>query len=139
MSLSVRVQNNLLKTATRKLVAQMPNIADQLVRKVALDVVAAVAELAPVDTGRYRAGWRVSLEALAAGEGAESETVSVFGAGDTIGVEVTNPVEYGPYIEYGTSTRPPGNQLALALESVRGRLPVQLLESEIRAAWQGST
>ena len=92
-----------------------------------------------MDTGRYRAGWRVSLDALAAGEGAESETVSVFGAGDTIGVEVTNPVEYGPYIEYGTSTRPPGNQLALALESVRGRLPVQLLESEIRAAWQGST
>lgn len=138
MSFTVRVQQDLLKAAMRKMVSSMPGVADRLVRKVAFDVVADVAERVPVDTGRYRAGWRVALDVLAS-DGAEGETVSVFDTGSGVSIEVTNPVEYGPFIEYGTATRAPGNHLALALEAVRGSLPVQLAADEIRAAWEAAT
>lgn len=139
MTISVRVQQDKLKAAMQKMVSKMPGIADRLTRKVAFDVVAEVAELVPVDTGRYRAGWRVSLDVLAAGEGAEGETVSVFSDGASYGVQVTNPVEYGPAIEYGTARTPPGNHLAIALESVRKELAQEELAAEVSAAWQEST
>ena len=138
MSITVTVQNDLLKMATARLIEQFPQISDQIVRKVAFDVVADVAATVPVDTGRYRAGWRVSLDTLGA-EGAESDTVSVFEEAGALTIEVTNPVEYGPFIEFRTSTRPPGNQLASALASVRSALPVQLTADEIAAAWDRVT
>lgn len=137
MSFSVRVQQDLLKRTMQRMVRQMPQVADALVRKVAFDVVADVAERVPVDTGRYRAGWRVSLGVLSSG--GDGDTVSVFEEVGTLRIEVTNPVEYGPFIEYGTASRPPGNHLALALEAVRGQFPVQLAEEEIRAVWEAST
>ena len=138
MSIAVRVQQDKLKAAMQKMVSKMPGIADRLTRKVAFDVVAEVAELVPVDTGRYRAGWRVSLDVLAADD-AESETVSVYRDGGAYGVTVTNPVEYAPAIEYGTARTPPGNHLALALESVRRDLAQEALTAEVSAAWQEST
>lgn len=137
MSFSVRVQQDLLKRTMQRMVRQMPQVADALVRKVAFDVVADVAERVPVDTGRYRAGWRVSLGVLSSG--GDGDTVSVFEEAGTLRIEVTNPVEYGPFIEYGTASRPPGNHLALALEAVRGQFPVHLAEEEIRAVWEAST
>lgn len=138
MSFTVRVQQDLLKTAMSSMVRRMPQIGDALVRKVAFDVVADVAERVPVDTGRLRAGWRVSLSALA-NEGAESETVSVFSSGGNTSIEVTNPVEYAPFIEYGTASRPPGNHLALALEAVRLNLPTDTFGEAVADAWEEST
>ena len=138
MSFTVRVQQDLLKAAMRKMVSSMPGVADRLVRKVAFDVVADVAERVPVDTGRYRAGWRVALDVLAS-DGAEGETVSVFSSGGKTSIEVTNPVEYAPFIEYGTASRPPGNHLALALEAVRLSLPTDTFGEAVADAWEEST
>lgn len=144
MSVTVRVVQDDLKKATDAMIKRMPGIGDVLVRKLAFDIVAAVAELVPVDTGRYRAGWRVSLDVLADPEsGAETETVSVFGEGDALGIEVTNPVEYGPFIEYGTATRPPGNHLALAMDRTRRRLQFgrgkNSLTEQVKRAWEDVT
>jgi len=136
MTFSVRVTTDKLGPAVRRLRQSMPGIADRLVRKMAFDITAEVAELVPVDTGRYRAGWRVSLDVLSA-EGSEGQTVNVYNQGDRLGIEVTNPVEYGPAIEYGTATRPPGNHLALAVERVRTSLPADLLLAEVQASWGG--
>ncbi len=84
--------------------------ADVAARKVCFDVIAEVASTVPVDTGRLRAGWRLdSVELLA-----EDETSVEYGA--------ANDVEYAPAVEYGTANRPPGNHLALALETVRRRV-----------------
>ena len=108
-----------------------------VVRKVAFDIVTEVAELTPVDTGRLRAGWRASLSVLAA-DGGESETVSVFESSSQVGIEVVNPVEYAPFVEYGTATQPAGNHLALATEKVRINLPLELLADEAGKVWGGS-
>lgn len=137
MTFKVVVIQDKLKPAVARLRRRLPAIADALVRKVAFDIVAEVAELVPVDTGRYRAGWRVSLDVLA-NDGAESDTVSVFGEGDGSGIEIVNPVEYAPFIEYGAADRPAGNHLALAIERVRGQLPAALLAAEVSDAWGGS-
>jgi len=138
MSFSVTVAQDGLSKAMRKLVEKMPGIGDVLVRKIAFDVVAAVAELVPVDTGRYRAGWRVSLDVLA-NDGASGETVSVFQDAGVTSIRVTNPVEYAPFIEYGTATRPPGNHLALALEQARIETVRLALSEEVKQAWREST
>ncbi len=108
MSVSVFVDRDRLTPAIRAMIDRFPEIGDQIIRKLAFDIVAGVAERVPVSPGRYRAGWRVSLDVLA-GDGT-SETVDVEESGDRMRVIVTNPVEYGVYIEYGTATRAPGLQ-----------------------------
>ena len=135
MTFRVQVIADKLTPAARRLRRAIPGIADQLVRKMAFDIVAEVAELVPVDTGRYRAGWRASLSVL--GSDGEGDTVSVFESGDRVGIAVVNPVEYAPFIEYGTATRPPGNPLAIAIETVRGQVPAELLGALAQNAWGG--
>ena len=142
MSFTVRVIQDDLSKSVQRLRDRMPGIADLLIRKVAFDIVAEVAELVPVDTGRYRAGWRVSLDVLAADD-AVSDTVSVFSEGGQLqGIEITNPVEYGRVIEEGTATRPPGNHLAIAMDKTRRRLTFgrgkNSIMGQVQAAWEGS-
>jgi hypothetical protein len=144
MSIAVTVTNDLLQKAMAKMVERMPGIGDVLARHTAFTIIANVVERVPVDTGRYRAGWLVSLDVLGGDDaGSESETVEVFGEGDALGITVTNPVEYGPYIEYGTASRPPGNHLALAIDSTRRRLQFgrgeNSLSAEVAAAWKEVT
>lgn len=134
MTFRVELIKDELKPAMRRLAARLPRIVSIVVRRTAFDVVAEVAELVPVDTGRYRAGWRVSLDVLAADDGG-SETVSVFETDSAAEVTVTNPVVYGPAIEYGTATRPPGNHLALALDRAHQRVAQEVLDEEVLAAW----
>jgi hypothetical protein len=132
----VTIEQDRLSAAVQALAQRFPEAADAIVRKVAFDVIANVAERVPVDTGRYRAGWRASLDVL---DGAgSSDTVEVKKGDRGLSITVTNPVEYGPFLEYGTSTRPPGNHLASAIASVRGSLPVDEARREIRAAWEDS-
>ena len=133
----VNVNTSLLQRALAQVGAQLPDIADQIVRKIAFDVVAEVAERVPVDTGRLRAGWRVSLDVLA-GDG-ESDTVSVEEDEAGIFLTVTNPVRYAPFIEYGTAYIPPGLQLSTAIENVRSKLSAELAEALIVETWDQST
>ena len=137
MTFRVEVIQDKLAPAAKRLRQALPAIASMVVRKVAFDIVTEVAELTPVDTGRLRAGWRASLSVLAA-DGGESETVSVFESSSQVGIEVVNPVEYAPFVEYGTATQPAGNHLALATEKVRINLPLELLADEAGKVWGGS-
>ena len=134
---AVVTQSDLLQRALQRMVDQMPEIADEIVRKAAFDVVAEVAERVPVDTGRLRAGWRASLEVLSSG--GESDTVSVESDGEVVFLTVTNPVEYAPFIEYGTDKTAPGLQLATSLASVRENLIQEVAEAALLQAWDEST
>ena len=133
----VNLETARLQRAISRMVSQLPEIADEIVRKVAFDVVAEVAERVPVDTGRLRAGWRASLDVLA-GDG-ESETVSVEEDANGLMITVTNPVRYAPYIEYGTAYIPPGLQLATSIASVRASLSAEVAEAAFLQAWDEST
>jgi hypothetical protein len=137
MSVSVFIDRDRLTPAIRAMIDRFPEIGDQIIRKLAFDIVAGVAERVPVDTGRYRAGWRVSLDVLA-GDGT-SETVDVEESGDRMRIIVTNPVEYGVYIEYGTSTRAPGLQLQTAIAAARAGLGVETIAAPIVDVWEEST
>jgi hypothetical protein len=137
MSVQVTIDRDRLSPAMREMVARMPDIADQIIRKLAFDIVANVAERVPVDTGRYRAGWRVSLDILT-GDG-ESETVSIEEVDETITVTVTNPVEYGPEIEFGTSKRAPGLHLQTAIAAARASLGIPTIADPIAGVWEEVT
>jgi hypothetical protein len=137
MSVSVFVDRDRLTPAIRAMIDRFPEIGDQIIRKLAFDIVAGVAERVPVDTGRYRAGWRVSLDVLA-GDGT-SETVDVEESGDRMRVIVTNPVEYGVYIEYGTATRAPGLQLQTTIAAARAGLGLETIAAPIVDVWEEST
>jgi hypothetical protein len=133
----VFIDRDELTPALRELIDRLPEVADQIIRKLAFDIVADVAERVPVDTGRYRAGWRVSLDVLA-GDGS-SDTVDVETSGDETRIVVTNPVQYGPYIEYGTSTRPPGLQLQTAIASARASLGIETIAGPVSDVWDEVT
>lgn len=109
-----------------------------------------------VDTGRYRAGWAIgTTEAtgirLAAGvtrgEGGRfqsTDRAETSQAGDGRGefsgrlwhfvVTVTNNVEYGPYIEYGTASMAAGYHRDKALRFVQPRAE-KALKTAVRLAW----
>jgi hypothetical protein len=127
----VFIDRDALTPALRELIDRLPEVADQIIRKLAFDVVADVAERVPVDTGRYRAGWRVSLDVLA-GDGS-SDTVDVETTGDE------TRIVYGPYIEYGTSTRPPGLQLQTAIASARASLGIETIAGPVSDVWDEVT
>jgi hypothetical protein len=90
------------------------------VRKLAFDVVAETVRgitfglggPARVDTGRYRAAWRAGFD-----------KARVRGKGLRTTATVTNNVEYGPFVEFGTSKMAAGNHLTRALAVVRRDLP----------------
>ena len=139
----------------------LPAAIDKIIRKAAFDVVGAIVRslngeeagfAAPkrIDTGRYRAGWSVSVKDVwgrAGGPtsvgtsraGQKGQAQPGVGSGKLIGptlkrrVTLTNAVEYGPHIEFGTSRMRPGHHVKLALASVRAEIK-KLAREQIVAA-----
>lgn len=70
----------------REVTATVTRFARRDTQKVADQIIATAQRLAPVDTGRYRAGF------------AKRQVTTLRG----VGWQVYNPVEYAPYIEEGT-------------------------------------
>ena len=124
--MSVESNAQEFSAAIEKFVKQMPQIADVVIRKSAMDIVAETAKEWPVDTGRSRAAW------IAAVSEAEPEQEK-----NTVSITVTNPVNYAPFIEYGTVNVAPGGHLQRAIRIVRsdaGELLAELIQNE----WDGA-
>lgn len=128
-----------------------PAAADRIVRKTAFDVAREIVVSLNgvtglpkrIDTGRYRAAWAVAVEAVAGRRAGPQSTAAHAGdGGSTIEgtpfrriVTVTNNVEYGPYIEYGTERMAAGMHRAAALAKV-GKGIARLVSPEFAAAWR---
>jgi|InoplaM1SAM_1038575.scaffolds.fasta_scaffold02473_1 hypothetical protein len=106
--------------------------AESMARRVAFAVDRQVVLMSPVDTGRFRANWQVSLNVDAAGTvehipGVKGSTrgpntqkaldqldklTKQFKLGDTI--VIINNVDYGVYLNDGTSKQAPRNFVQIA-------------------------
>ena len=104
---------------------ELAEISDTIIRKAAMDIVAETAKEWPVDTGRSRAAW------IAAGQ--EADPTASQGHME---INVSNPVDYAPYIEYGTISRPPGGHLQRAMRIVRDDVMAAFSEL-FSGAWSG--
>lgn len=80
---------------------QLRQRASQVVRTTALDIEAQAKATVPVDTGTLKN----SIQAEQAGD---------------LAWQVGTPVEYAPYVEYGTTKMAPRPYLGPAAEAVRG-------------------
>lgn len=80
--------------------AQLRERTSQLVRKTAFDVEARAKAIVPVRTGNLKNSIQTDFE---------NDLTAVVGTA----------VEYAPYVEFGTSKRPPRPYLAPAAEAVR--------------------
>lgn len=107
-----------------------------LARKVALTALQGVTFRSPVDTGHFRRNWRVSqgkAELVVRGKRGDGATE---GPGETISrgadrlrsagwndsIHVSNHVEYGPYLEAGSSPQAaPNGILGVTIDEVRAK------------------
>lgn len=99
-----------------------------------------------IDTGRYRAGWSMAVQA-ASGRAPGPTTASVpvlssDGAAERVTtatgttIRVINNVEYGQYVEHGTQHMRPGHHVALSLLKHAATLRLELGKT-IPQAWRG--
>lgn len=98
---------------------------DLVVRKVSLDLFFRVIEKSPVDTGRFKSNWQVSINSIPQGtlatfdkSGASSlarvRAASVgFAAGQII--YLVNNLEYARALEYGHSKQAPAGMVRLSV------------------------
>ena len=94
-------------------------------KKIALEVFVRVVRRTPVDTGRARGGWQISIDNIPSEETGstsapgENEALSALaGLGQNQTVFISNNVPYILFLEEGSSTQAPNGMLALALQDV---------------------
>lgn len=109
-----------------------------VVKKLAFDAFRGVMLKSPVDTGRFRASWRVGLNTIDLSVAAEHQSKTEDGKGaesysDQTGsqlaklnglkwgmsVSITNNIKYGPALERGHSKQAPNGMLGLTFAEVR--------------------
>lgn len=138
-----------LKQFNAKLKAAAVNLTQvQLVlfqKKIALDLLKGVTEKTPVDTGRARGGWQLTINQIPSGElefsavnktsGKRTKAPSLSEAGqDQFNanvqelaklkpfsvVYISNNVSYITYLENGTSSQAPSGMVLLTLQELSG-------------------
>jgi len=125
--------NRLLNEAMERL----PQHANTIKRKMALEVLGRVARRSPVDTGRFRGNWQVGINRRPTGEvgvgGAAAAAPAAIAQGATQlaivqpgqDIWITNNVPYAEQLEFGSSWQAPEGVLAVTLAEVReGMLPL---------------
>lgn len=150
-TVTLRLNQRRLNAALTGFLRSVPKARERAIRKIAFDVLSdTVVGITTgeggnpkrVDTGRYRAAWRnageeagVNVTASLApalrvrGEGGRFLSSSRDGAAEWRGepgetsLTLTNNVEYGAFVEYGTGAMAPGNHLSRALELARRNVP----------------
>ena len=91
--------------------------AEQVVRKISLDMHSRIVERTPVDTGRAKAGTHISINMQPIGESGPGEHgISPFKLGDT--VIIYNNVEYIVPLEYGHSKQAPQGMFRISFNDV---------------------
>lgn len=152
--LEVKLNQAQLNRQVRHLLARLPGeLREPAVKKVAFDVLHDVqlgiytggfGNPKRVDTGRYVSGWRLAMAQLGVGPAPDASLAQPGDGraevrtsdGKTIAV-LTNAVEYGSYVEYGTSTMRAGNHVAVALQRATEGTR-QVVTQLMRSYWEGS-
>lgn len=133
--------------------AQGPEAVDRAVRRISFGVAGRIVrslngtEGNPkrVDTGRYRAAWAAGgseatgmmVPAPTSPESQPGDGSGVMtGRGLAAEIVVTNNVEYGPYVEYGTAHMAAGLHAQDALRK-EGAKAAEVIGGEFRRAWEG--
>lgn len=96
-----------------------------------------------IDTGRYRAAWAMgtadatgmSLSAPSSASEASDGMGSRSGSGLNATITVTNNVDYGPYVEYGTESMSAGLHVQDAIRK-EGAKAADVIEAEFARAWR---
>lgn len=98
--------------------------ADVVVRKVALQVYAGVTKKTPVDTGRARANWNMSVGSVDYSVDEEATKVQrpALKKGDgEKAIYITNNLPYIQVLEEGSSTQAPNGMVEVTLNEVRSQ------------------
>lgn len=137
---AVLLRNDLPKVA-RLFGAAFPRHMVPVVSSVAAQVSEELAELSPYDTGAYAGAWGDTAVDLLSGS--TSDYVDVYIEGETVTAEVFNAMDYGIYVELGTSTQPGANLIPPAVERAMidfARDPSAYgLDEAVTDAWEEST
>lgn len=99
---------------------------DLAVRKIALELFSRVILKSPVDTGRFRGNWQVSIGAIPTGTLEINDRAGQIAINDatarTAGLEagdvvyLVNNLPYGPRLETGYSAQAPAGMIALSVQ-----------------------
>jgi len=98
---------------------------DKAVRTVAFDAFGMVVKKTPVDTGRARGNWNISVGSIdySVNENATTKKSPDIKKGDGLKpIFITNSLEYIEDLENGTSQQAPNGMVAITVNEIRGRL-----------------
>ena len=122
-----------LRKKSKRFGEDIADLGTQVAQKIALDILGDVVETSPVDTGRFRASWLVSIDgpdpSKVGGENPDSPVETVgrgegeivrFGK-DNVSITIQNNLDYAAELEYGSSQQAPQGVLSGAIN--RATLP----------------
>ena len=104
---------------------------DEAVRKIAFDAFRMVTKKTPVDTGRAKGNWNVSVdsvnssineEATSTGKGRPGHAPDIKKGDGLKPIFITNSLDYIEDLENGTSQQAPHGMVAITVNEIRGSL-----------------
>ncbi|MCU0943703.1 MAG: HK97 gp10 family phage protein [Hydrogenophaga sp.] len=105
---------------------------DALIRAAALDALGAIVQRTPVDTGRARANWQVTIGAPAGGTVTTLDPSGALARAKALGalasfkggssVFIVNNLPYILPLEYGSSKQAPAGMVRITLREWRGKV-----------------
>lgn len=112
-----------------RLVSQIEQKANMVLRKVAIDTTERVRDKTPVDTGQLRASWTCSLGSMPSTFNGEDTAAAQFKLGDTFYI-ATDKV-YAPMLEYGLYPQPGGSKTVngFSTQAPKGMVRISVQET----------
>ncbi len=98
---------------------------DKAVRKIAFKSFEMIVKKTPVDTGRARGNWNVSVDSIDRSVNEEAtvpQTMNVKKGDGMKPIFITNSLDYIHDLEDGTSTQAPRGMVAITVNEIRGSL-----------------
>ena len=96
---------------------------DVAVRKIVFDAFGMVTKKTPVDTGRARANWTVSVNSIARTvrlDATSPNAISIKKGDGVNPIYITNSLDYIHDLENGTSKQAPNGMVAITINEIRG-------------------
>lgn len=112
-----------------RLVKQIEQQANMVLRKVAIDTTERVRDKTPIDTGQLRASWTCSLGSVPSTFNGEDAAIAQFKLGDTLYI-ATDKV-YAPMLEYGLYSKPGGGKTVngFSTQAPQGMVRISIQET----------
>jgi len=149
MRFSLEMETRAFNAHITRFIKRSSLAADKVIKKFAFDLLARIIKKWPVDTGRSRSAWHVSIEALASKTGGMPGEVTITGKpvktpspgaeeegrakGEFIDhtgpqhtekfVEIVNGVHYSIFLEYGHSKTAPYGCVRISMRELSGQKP----------------